>query len=69
MCFIHLFEAQPAQTHSNVCMLQGQEAECLAVNGYVELIYGAFDYEDDNANQTMADIICKTAQACNLLIE
>lgn len=41
----------------------------LAVNGYVELIYGAFDYEDDNANQTMADIICKTAQACNLLIE
>jgi hypothetical protein len=50
-------------------MLQGQEAECLAVNGYVELIFGAFNYEDDMARRKVADIICKTAQACNLLIE
>jgi hypothetical protein len=53
----------------DVHMLQGQEAECLAIDGYVELIYTGFCHDDDLADKHVADIVCKTALLCNLPIE
>lgn len=53
------------------CMLQGEGAACLAVNGCVDLIFGSFDHDDwdDMATRKVADIIYDAALACNLPIQ